>query len=92
MLANAKVATRLPAKDLDRARAFYSEKLGLEPVEHARVGSATSVPLASLRSSSRPERNPGRTRRWVGKSRTSRPPCASFAYEGSRSRNMTSPA
>ena len=26
------MATRLPAKDLDRARAFYSEKLGLEPV------------------------------------------------------------
>jgi catechol 2,3-dioxygenase-like lactoylglutathione lyase family enzyme len=33
MLENAKVATRLPAKDLDRARAFYSEKLGLDPVE-----------------------------------------------------------
>lgn len=33
MLGNARVATRLPAKDLDRARAFYSEKLGLEPVE-----------------------------------------------------------
>jgi catechol 2,3-dioxygenase-like lactoylglutathione lyase family enzyme len=33
MLENAKVATRLPAQDLDRARAFYSEKLGLEPVE-----------------------------------------------------------
>jgi catechol 2,3-dioxygenase-like lactoylglutathione lyase family enzyme len=27
------VATRLPAKDLSRARAFYSEKLGLDPVE-----------------------------------------------------------
>jgi catechol 2,3-dioxygenase-like lactoylglutathione lyase family enzyme len=25
------VATRLPAQDLERARAFYSEKLGLEP-------------------------------------------------------------
>ena len=37
MLGNAKVATRLPAKDLNRARAFYSEKLGLEPVEE-RVG------------------------------------------------------
>src|SRR5215211_6566828 len=33
MLENAKVATRLPAQDLERARAFYSEKLGLEPVE-----------------------------------------------------------
>lgn len=27
------VATRLPAQDLERARAFYSQKLGLEPVE-----------------------------------------------------------
>lgn len=27
------VATRLPAYDLDRARRFYAEKLGLEPVE-----------------------------------------------------------
>jgi catechol 2,3-dioxygenase-like lactoylglutathione lyase family enzyme len=33
MLRNAKVATRLPALDLERARAFYAEKLGLEPVE-----------------------------------------------------------
>jgi catechol 2,3-dioxygenase-like lactoylglutathione lyase family enzyme len=33
MLDTAKVATRLPAHDLERARAFYSEKLGLEPVE-----------------------------------------------------------
>ncbi|HEX3126909.1 MAG TPA: VOC family protein [Thermoanaerobaculia bacterium] len=27
------VATRLPVQDLDRARTFYAEKLGLEPVE-----------------------------------------------------------
>lgn len=27
------VATRLPARDLNRARSFYAEKLGLEPVE-----------------------------------------------------------
>ena len=38
MLKNAKVATRLPAQDLDRARAFYSEKLGLEPVEYREGG------------------------------------------------------
>ena len=30
-LANSKVATRLPAQDLDRARDFYATKLGLEP-------------------------------------------------------------
>jgi catechol 2,3-dioxygenase-like lactoylglutathione lyase family enzyme len=33
MLRSAKVATRLPAQDLERAKAFYSEKLGLDPVE-----------------------------------------------------------
>jgi catechol 2,3-dioxygenase-like lactoylglutathione lyase family enzyme len=32
-LLDARVAARLPAHDLDRARAWYSEKLGLEPVE-----------------------------------------------------------
>lgn len=38
MLGKAKVAARLPAKDLDRARAFYSEKLGLDPVEQREGG------------------------------------------------------
>jgi len=33
VLAQSQVATRLPAQDLDRARRFYAEKLGLEPVE-----------------------------------------------------------
>jgi catechol 2,3-dioxygenase-like lactoylglutathione lyase family enzyme len=33
MLDTARVATRLPAQDLDRARRFYAEKLGLEPTE-----------------------------------------------------------
>jgi catechol 2,3-dioxygenase-like lactoylglutathione lyase family enzyme len=33
MLVQANVAVRLPAQDLERARAFYAEKLGLEPTE-----------------------------------------------------------
>ena len=33
MLREARVATRIPAQDLDRARRFYAEKLGLEPSE-----------------------------------------------------------
>jgi catechol 2,3-dioxygenase-like lactoylglutathione lyase family enzyme len=33
MLAESDVATRLPARDLARARRFYAEKLGLEPIE-----------------------------------------------------------
>ncbi|MEW2132545.1 VOC family protein [Streptomyces sp. NPDC005435] len=32
-LAGGTVATRLPAQDLSRARRFYAEKLGLEPVD-----------------------------------------------------------
>jgi catechol 2,3-dioxygenase-like lactoylglutathione lyase family enzyme len=33
MLKDSPAATRLPARDLERARAFYAEKLGLEPIE-----------------------------------------------------------
>ncbi|WP_327721360.1 VOC family protein [Streptomyces sp. NBC_00490] len=33
VLARGRVATRLPARDLERARRFYAEKLGLEPVD-----------------------------------------------------------
>src|SRR4029450_1178729 len=33
MLQDSNVATRLPVQDLARARAFYAQKLGLEPVE-----------------------------------------------------------
>ena len=38
LLENAEVSTRLPAHDLERARAFYSQKLGLEPVEEREGG------------------------------------------------------
>lgn len=33
MLSTSNVATRLPARNLGRARKFYAEKLGLEPIE-----------------------------------------------------------
>jgi catechol 2,3-dioxygenase-like lactoylglutathione lyase family enzyme len=33
MLESGRAATRLPAQDLERARRFYAEKLGLEPAE-----------------------------------------------------------
>jgi catechol 2,3-dioxygenase-like lactoylglutathione lyase family enzyme len=33
MLNDGRVATRIPVQDLDRARRFYAEKLGLEPSE-----------------------------------------------------------
>jgi catechol 2,3-dioxygenase-like lactoylglutathione lyase family enzyme len=38
MLRDGRIATRLPAQDLGRARTFYAEKLGLEPVEERAGG------------------------------------------------------
>jgi catechol 2,3-dioxygenase-like lactoylglutathione lyase family enzyme len=38
ILASAHVVTKLPAQDLERARAFYRERLGLEPVEERTGG------------------------------------------------------
>src|SRR5262245_22808421 len=38
MLSKGRVATRLPARDLARAKAFYAERLGLEPVEEREGG------------------------------------------------------
>jgi catechol 2,3-dioxygenase-like lactoylglutathione lyase family enzyme len=38
LLINAYAITKLPAQDLERARAFYRDKLGLEPVEERTGG------------------------------------------------------
>jgi catechol 2,3-dioxygenase-like lactoylglutathione lyase family enzyme len=37
-LTDSHAITKLPAQDLDRARAFYRDKLGLEPVEEREGG------------------------------------------------------
>src|SRR6185436_10134757 len=37
-LSNAHTVAKLPAQDLERARAFYRDKLGLEPVEERAGG------------------------------------------------------
>jgi catechol 2,3-dioxygenase-like lactoylglutathione lyase family enzyme len=37
-LDHAHTVTKLPAQDLERARAFYRDKLGLEPVEERKGG------------------------------------------------------
>jgi catechol 2,3-dioxygenase-like lactoylglutathione lyase family enzyme len=37
-LKNAHTVTKLPAQDLERARAFYRQKLGLEPIEERAGG------------------------------------------------------
>ncbi|HEX8857469.1 MAG TPA: VOC family protein [Thermoleophilaceae bacterium] len=38
MLKEGRVATRLPAQDLNRAKAFYADKLGLHPAEEREGG------------------------------------------------------
>ncbi|MGA6226763.1 VOC family protein [Streptomyces umbrinus] len=48
ILAGARVATRLPAQDLDRARRFYSEKLGLDPVDERPGGLLYRCPGADF--------------------------------------------
>ena len=43
VLAESNVASRIPAQDLSRARSFYAEKLGLEPVEERPGGASLPV-------------------------------------------------
>ena len=38
MLSEGRIASRLPVRDMNRARAFYADKLGLEPVEEREGG------------------------------------------------------
>jgi catechol 2,3-dioxygenase-like lactoylglutathione lyase family enzyme len=38
MLSNSKVTANIPAADLERARSFYADKLGLEPVDEREGG------------------------------------------------------
>jgi catechol 2,3-dioxygenase-like lactoylglutathione lyase family enzyme len=57
LLAAATPAPRLPAQDLDRARRFYAEKLGLEPVEERPGGlryRCGGAPFSLFLSSGRP--------------------------------------
>jgi catechol 2,3-dioxygenase-like lactoylglutathione lyase family enzyme len=73
MLQAAHIATRLPVRDLDRACAWYSEKLGLDPVEERSGGLLYPAHPARSPSSSLPGRRPGKARRWRSRSTTSRP-------------------
>ena len=38
MLSEGRIAARLPVQDMNRARAFYADKLGLEPIEEREGG------------------------------------------------------
>jgi catechol 2,3-dioxygenase-like lactoylglutathione lyase family enzyme len=64
LLENAEVSTRLPAQDLERARAFYSQKLGLESVEEREGGLRYRCGNGYFACSSPPAVRPATTRRW----------------------------
>src|SRR5215207_11166389 len=90
-LAGGAVATRLPAQDLVRARRFYAEKLGLEPIEERPGGlryRGRSGEFALFESVGAP---PASTRRWRGMWTTSRRPLVSSATAGWLSRNTSCP-
>lgn len=92
LLAAATPAPRLPVQDLGRARRFYAEKLGLEPVEERpgglRYRCGGAVFSLFLSSAAAPR---GSTRRWAGRSTTSTPWWPSCAGVASGSRTSTSP-
>ena len=82
-------STRLPAQDLDRARAFYRDKLGLEPAEE-RPGGLRYVSVTRSSSCSSPaEIRRERSRRWRSTSTTSRPPSRPSVSAGPWSRPST---
>src|SRR6266566_1172858 len=72
VLAESNVASRIPAQDLRRARSFYAEKLGLEPAEERPGGLRYRCGDGefALFESSAP--HPASSRRWPGRSKTSR--------------------
>ena len=83
MLKDGRVATRLPAQDLQRARAFYAEKLGLEPSEERPGGLLyRCAERRSSRCSSPRARRRGRSRRWAGRSTISAATVAELRRRG----------
>jgi catechol 2,3-dioxygenase-like lactoylglutathione lyase family enzyme len=63
MLKDGKVATRIPVQDLQRARTFYAEKLGLEPSEERPGGLLYRCGgnIATMSATHRPTRLSGST-------------------------------
>ncbi len=72
MLKNGRLAARLPAQDLERARAFYAEKLGLEPAEEREGGLRYVCANGEFALFESTGSAAGSTRRWAGRSMTSR--------------------
>jgi hypothetical protein len=88
-LGEARAVTKLPAQNLDRARRFYRDRLGLEPAESAKVGCGTSAGPRSSTSSRPPARRPGAPPSWASRSRTSTRPWPTCGPAASSSRPST---
>ena len=90
-LADARAETRLPAQDLDRARRWYADKLGLLPVEEREGGLRyeCAAGVFCLFASAGPRT--GRSPRWVSPSTTSRPRSPNCAAAVSFSRSTAFP-
>lgn len=73
-LSNAHTVTKLPAADLERARAFYRDKLGLEPVEERTGGLRYVCGPTEFHLFARRERRREPRPRWPSRLRTSRRP------------------
>jgi len=67
ILNKSNVATRLPAQDLERARKFYVEKLGLEPIEERPGGLKYRVGTDISRCLNQRALLPVNTRKWHGR-------------------------
>ena len=70
MLEHSDVAIRLPVQDLERARLFYAEKLGLEPVEERPGDFSIDAEAGPLPCSSPAALPLVTTHRWGGRSKT----------------------
>ena len=73
-LIHAHTVTKLPAQELERARAFYREKLGLEPVEERTGGLRYVCGPTEFHLFSSAGRRRARRPRCRSRSRTLRPP------------------
>jgi hypothetical protein len=67
MLDNSNVSTRIPAQDLDRARTFYRDRLGLTPLEERPGGILSFAIIKSV----------CKRLTWSGMATNNRDPCQS---------------
>jgi catechol 2,3-dioxygenase-like lactoylglutathione lyase family enzyme len=91
-LRDSTVATPLPVQDLGRARAFYAEQLGLEPIDERPDGLLYRVSSGDFALFLSTGRAPGEHTQWGSKSKIWKQRSPSSRPAASRSRTTTRPA